>query len=167
MTEQERAYTGEVPQSVRGGWRALFLAPPGKIFSMGGLLMRKKKSWPFFVVVILILVAAYFRLHHLAGGVHLLRGGVVAVGGGKGGVHAAPDVVGMDAEGNPTGAIILEGQDLVEANRAWTKDELTGATKYVVSYLMSIKAATRAKAMKPALIITSLAPIPRVGEMEL
>ena len=51
--------------------------------------------------------------------------------------------VGMDNQGNPTGAIILEGQDLVEANRAWTKDELTGSTKYVVSFKLSPKGATK------------------------
>jgi len=49
----------------------------------------------------------------------------------------------MDNQGNPTGAIILEGQDLLEANRAWTKDELTGATKYVVSFKLSPEGATK------------------------
>lgn len=51
--------------------------------------------------------------------------------------------VGMDAQGNPTGAVILEGQDLLEAYRSWTRDELTGAIKYVVAFKLSPEGATK------------------------
>lgn len=51
--------------------------------------------------------------------------------------------VGMDAEGKPTGAVILEGQDLVEAYRSAYQDQTTGAYKYVVSFKLSPEGATK------------------------
>ena len=49
----------------------------------------------------------------------------------------------VDEEGKPNGAIVLEGQDLVEAYRSAYQNQTTGAYQYVVSFRLSPEGATK------------------------
>ncbi len=44
---------------------------------------------------------------------------------------------GMDGDGNPTGEVVLEGSDLLEATRSMYQDTTTGGYRYVVSFRLS------------------------------
>lgn len=48
-----------------------------------------------------------------------------------------------DADGKPTGNIVLEGQDLVESYRSAYRDQTTNAYKYGVSFRLSSEGATK------------------------
>ena len=50
---------------------------------------------------------------------------------------------GMDENGAPTGEVVLEGSDLLEANRAVYQDSTTGGYKYVVSFKLSPEGTTK------------------------
>lgn len=49
----------------------------------------------------------------------------------------------MDEEGKPTGNVVIEGQDLIEAYRSVYRDQTTGAYNYVVSFRLSPDGTTK------------------------